>query len=59
MVVRVQQQQLGTWEEEGLKRGGRKVRADTEKLAQVSGVGRGVCSNGNLKGVAGREDGLE
>lgn len=35
------------------------MRADTGKLAQVSGVGRGVCSEGSLKGVPGREDGLE
>lgn len=53
------QQQLGTWEEERLKRRRRNVRADTGKPAQVSGVGRGGCSKGNLKGVAGREGGLE
>lgn len=55
----MQQQQLGTWEEEGLKSGGRNVRANTGELAQVSGAGRGICSKGNLKGIAGREDGLE
>lgn len=43
----------------GLKGRGRKVRAGREKLAQVPGIGRGVCSKGNLKGVAGREEGLE
>lgn len=59
MVVRMQQQHLGTWEEERLKSRGRNVRADTGKLAQVSGVGRDICSKGNLKGVAGREGGLE
>lgn len=59
MVVKVQQQHLGTWGEEGLKSRGTNERADTGKLAQVSAVGRAVCSKGNLKGVAGREDGLE